>query len=169
MRKRFRKSGSEATELNITAFMNLMVVLVPFLLITAVFSRVAILDLNLPTPSKASSSKQNKQKLQLEVRIYKDRIDITNGSRGIIKRLNNIKGEYDYNHLSRVLQLIKSQYPNKKDAMILARTDTSYETLVKVMDKVRVASVVQSGSLVKAELFTDISIGDVPGQSRGKR
>ena len=33
----------EAVELNITAFMNLMVILVPFLLITAVFSQVAIL------------------------------------------------------------------------------------------------------------------------------
>lgn len=169
MRKRFRKLSSEPAELNITAFMNLMVVLVPFLLITAVFSRVAILDLNLPTPSKASASKQKKQKLQLEIRIYKNRIDVTNGSRGIIKRIRNKNGEYNYNHLSKVLQLIKSQYPKKKDAMILARTDTSYETLVQVMDKVRVASVVQAGTLVKAELFTDISIGDVPGQSRGKR
>jgi biopolymer transport protein ExbD len=169
MRSRFRKSKSEPAELNITAFMNLMVVLVPFLLITAVFSRVAILDLNLPTPSKASSSKQKKQKLQLEIRIYKNRIDVTNGSRGIIKRIKNRKGEYDFNRLSRVLQLIKTQYPKKKDAMILARSDTSYETLVQVMDKVRVASVVQSGSLVRAELFTDISIGDVPGQSRGRR
>jgi biopolymer transport protein ExbD len=33
-----------AAELNITAFMNLMVVLVPFLLMTAVFSHITILD-----------------------------------------------------------------------------------------------------------------------------
>ncbi len=168
MRKRLRRQCTEPAELNITAFMNLMVVLVPFLLITAVFSRVAVLDLNLPTPTKASSAKQKKQKLQLEIRIYKNRIDITNGSRGIIKRIKNTKDGYNYNRLSKVLQLIKQQYPNKKDAMILARSDTSYETLVQVMDKVRVATVIQYGSAEKAELFTDISIGDVPGQSRSR-
>ena len=40
-----RERNLEAAELNITAFMNLMVILVPFLLITAVFSRVAIWSL----------------------------------------------------------------------------------------------------------------------------
>lgn len=168
MRRRSKKLGQGPAELNITAFLNLMVVLVPFLLITAVFSRMAILDLNLPTPSKSSASNQKKQKLQLEIRLYKNRIDVTNGNRGIIKRIKNRNGQYDFNRLSKVLQLIKTQYPKKKDAMILARTDTSYETLVQAMDKVRVASIVRSGSLIKAELFTDISIGDVPGQ-RGNR
>ena len=35
-----RRQQQEAAELNITAFMNLMVILVPFLLITAVFAAV---------------------------------------------------------------------------------------------------------------------------------
>jgi biopolymer transport protein ExbD len=43
-----RRHNHDTAELNITAFMNLMVILVPFLLITAVFSRLAILELNLP-------------------------------------------------------------------------------------------------------------------------
>ena len=54
----------EAVELNITAFMNLMVILVPFLLITAVFSRLTILELNLPALD-AASEKQEKIDLQL--------------------------------------------------------------------------------------------------------
>lgn len=48
MRLRRRQRHAEVVELNITAFMNLMVILVPFLLITTVFSRMAILELNLP-------------------------------------------------------------------------------------------------------------------------
>ncbi len=45
-----RKHGKskEAPELDITAFLNLMVVLVPFLLVSAVFSRITILELNMP-------------------------------------------------------------------------------------------------------------------------
>ena len=46
-----RHHRNDTAELNITAFMNLMVILVPFLLITAVFSRLAILELNLPGSS----------------------------------------------------------------------------------------------------------------------
>ena len=46
-----RRHNDDTAELNITAFMNLMVILVPFLLITAVFSRLAILELNLPGSS----------------------------------------------------------------------------------------------------------------------
>ena len=55
----------EAVELNITAFMNLMVILVPFLLITAVFSQVAILDLNLPSSTDQISTEP--EAMQLEV------------------------------------------------------------------------------------------------------
>ena len=49
-----RHRRKDAGELNITAFMNLMVVLVPFLLITAVFSRLTILELNLPSSTEVT-------------------------------------------------------------------------------------------------------------------
>ena len=62
-RKRHRM---ETVELNITAFMNLMVILVPFLLITAVFSQVAILELNLPS-SNDQPGAEDPETMQLEV------------------------------------------------------------------------------------------------------
>ena len=39
-----------------TTFLNLMVVLIPFLLITAVFSRITIVELSLPTSAGGASS-----------------------------------------------------------------------------------------------------------------
>ncbi|MCW4212751.1 MAG: biopolymer transporter ExbD, partial [Candidatus Thiodiazotropha lotti] len=51
MRGRFRHHHKEA-ELNITAFLNLMVILIPFLLITAAFSRFSIIELYLPPASE---------------------------------------------------------------------------------------------------------------------
>ena len=42
MRFRRRRSRDTDVELNITAFLNLMVVLIPFLLINAVFAQVSI-------------------------------------------------------------------------------------------------------------------------------
>ena len=53
-----RRRNQETAELNLTAFMNLMVILVPFLLITAVFSRLAVLELNLPGSSTEPADPQ---------------------------------------------------------------------------------------------------------------
>ena len=48
---RVRRLRKEPAHLEITAFINLIVVLVPFLLSTAVFSRLAVIDLTLPAQS----------------------------------------------------------------------------------------------------------------------
>ena len=45
--RRHRKP-QEATELDITSFMNLMIILVPVLLVSMVFNQVTVLELNLP-------------------------------------------------------------------------------------------------------------------------
>ena len=48
-----RRLRKEAAHLEVTAFINLVVVLVPFLLSTAVFSNMAVLDLTLPAPTNS--------------------------------------------------------------------------------------------------------------------
>src|SRR5690606_32529188 len=70
-----RHRRHEAAELNITAFMNLMVILVPFLLITAVFSRLAIIELNLPT-SQAAADQVEEPRFQLEITVRSDVIEV---------------------------------------------------------------------------------------------
>jgi biopolymer transport protein ExbD len=74
-------------EMNITAFMNLMVVLVPFLLLSAVFSRLTILQLNLP--GEATPTTEVAQ-LQLEVIVRKEMIDVADRGTGLLRRLPNV-------------------------------------------------------------------------------
>ena len=74
-RRGARRHNVETAELNITAFMNLMVILVPFLLITAVFSRLAILELNLPGSSTEPADPQDLT-FQLEVIVRTDKIEV---------------------------------------------------------------------------------------------
>ena len=50
---RVRRLKKDPAALEITAFLNLIVVLVPFLLSTAVFTRLSVLDMSLPTMSGA--------------------------------------------------------------------------------------------------------------------
>ena len=163
-RKGGRRANQETAELNITAFMNLMVILVPFLLITAVFSRLAVLELNLPGSSTESVDPQE-QTFQLEVIIRKDKIEVGDRNQGLLGIYpNSEEGEYDYEGLTEKLSQLKHRYPQKTDASILLEQEIEYDTLVQVMDRVRVVEVVEEDSVVRTDLFPDISIGDAPVQ-----
>lgn len=161
-RRSGRRRNTETAELNITAFMNLMVILVPFLLITAVFSRLAILELNLPGSSTEPADPQE-QTFQLEVIVRSDKIEVGDRNQGLLGIYPNTEaGEYDYEALSEKLSQLKDRYPQKTDASILLEQEIEYDTLVQVMDRVRVEEVVEEDSVVRNDLFPDISIGDAP-------
>ncbi len=161
-RRSGRRRNTETAELNITAFMNLMVILVPFLLITAVFSRLAILELNLPGSSTEPVDPQE-QTFQLEVIVRSDKIEVGDRNQGLLGIYPNTdEGEYDYDALSEKLSQLKDRYPEKTDASILLEQEIEYDTLVQVMDRVRVEEVVEEDSVVRNDLFPDISIGDAP-------
>jgi biopolymer transport protein ExbD len=162
---RSRKSGRrnvETAELNITAFMNLMVILVPFLLITAVFSRLAVLELNLPGSSSEPVEPQE-QAFQLEVIIRAEKIEIGDRNQGLLGVYPNTDDGYDYDALSNKLSALTNRSPSKTDASILLEQDIEYDTLVQVMDRVRIVERADDDQSVKRfELFPDISIGDAP-------
>lgn len=150
----------DVEELNITAFMNLMVILVPFLLITAVFSRLAILQLSLPAPGDDMAS-ADQPELQLEVVIRMDSIEIADALTGTLKLVPNDAntGHYNLAELSLFLQQVKARYPDKTDATLLLEPEIAYDVLVQVMDTVRVFTPSGFDSTI-AELFPEISIGD---------
>lgn len=181
----YKRPKKEPPELNITTFLNLMVVLVPFLLITAVFSRITILELSLP--SGAGSNDNNKQQLSIEVIVREKGLEIGNGKQvlarfPLLKQSEielNADGEagseefdssklYNLKLLSEFLVKIKGKYPDKTDATVLMEPDIEYRVLIRVMDAVRSTFIRQQGGEGEADvlqqvvLFPDISIGDAP-------
>ncbi len=169
MSRRHSRHRHEAVELNITAFMNLMVILVPFLLITAVFSQVAILELNLPSSSDQPGDEPDTP--QLEVIIRQDRLEVGERNAGLLTRLPVTADGHDFAGLNDYLKRVKAQFPDKLDASILLEPDVPYEVLVKVMDAVRVyeapaESSRSGGDVIQAELFPEISIGDAPVRNK---
>lgn len=164
---RRKRRQAETPEMDITAFMNLMVVLVPFLLITAVFSRLAIIELDLPA---ASSAAVEEPVFQLEVTVRADGLEVGERSQGLLTRLPRTEGNYDLDGLATYLQRVKSNYPDMSNVTVLLEPDVPYDTLVQVMDVLRAHEVRDGGRFVQAELFPDISIGDAPasGAAAGK-
>ena len=166
MKSRRNRQQIEAVELNITAFMNLMVILVPFLLITAVFSQIAILELNLPS-SNDQPGADDPETMQLEVIVRPMALEVGERNGGLLTSVPKKDGEYDYDALQDYLKRVKAKYPDKIDASILLEPDIPYDILVQVMDTVRIYEFVDAGAEVaKAELFPEISIGDAPVRTK---
>lgn len=157
---RVRRLRRRPAELDITAFLNLIVVLVPFLLSTAVFTRLSIMDLKLPAQS--SNFEQLKGDLQLEVVIRPDALDVGDKIGGLIQHIPNVASGYDVKTLSALIQQLKLRFPDKSSASILAQPDTPYDVLVQVMDAVRAGRTVQGAQIVRTDFFPEISIGDAP-------
>jgi biopolymer transport protein ExbD len=164
---RVRRLHKRPAQLEVTAFINLIVVLVPFLLSTVVFTRLAVVDLTLPAQSSGALEKL-KGDLQLEVVVREDALEVGDRIGGLIMRIPKTEKGYDYRTLSDLIQQLKSRFPDKTEATVLAEPDTPYDVLVQVMDAVREGRVAQGANVVNADFFPDISVGDAPIREHSK-
>ena len=160
MSRRLHRRKHPAVELNITAFMNLMVVLVPFLLMTAVFSHITVLDLNLPPPDAADTKQPKQPPYELRVTIRKNMLVLSDNRIGLIRRIPTRGKEHDFARLKETLKQVKARLPDHTNITILAEQRTRYEDLISAMDNARSYRAQVDGQWVFAELFPDISIGD---------
>jgi hypothetical protein len=93
--------------------------------------------------------------------IRPDDLVVNDRNSGPLKVLPNLATGYDLDHLSEFMRQIKSQFPQMTDATVLPSPNVDYDTLVQVMDTVRVYQLpVQP--FTKAELFPDIALADAP-------
>ena len=161
-RRQLKKNRMQETPaLDITTFLNLMVVLIPFLLISAVFSRVTIMELSVPTSS--GGAVVDTPNFAIEVIVRKAGFEIANGH-SVEAAIPKKDGQYDLEMLNEMLIRLKAQYPDKEDATVLMEPDIEYDYLIRIMDAVRGTEVKSEGSeeTEKIVLFPDISIGDAP-------
>ena len=171
---RIKRRFKEDADLDITSFMNLMIILVPVLLMSMVLARTTVLDLKLPDMADSSIPPTEEPPQQLELIIRADKFEINYPAGIKLKWVEKTpEGNYDYKLLAGVLQetkrLLEDKGIQKKDIYILSEKDTDYQTLVSTMDTVRSFKAVVAASVVDAELFPEISLGDAPppGESTG--
>src|ERR1700752_4357366 len=158
--RKLERPARKPAELLLVPMIDIFTVLVTFLLMTAVFSRTVVLQLNLPAPQ--TEFKDPPPGLQLEVMVHKDQLMVADRNTGPLHAVPNTDKGYDYDALTEYLKFVKTKFPEKTEASILLEPDTAYDTLVQVMDHVRVFEVGEGVSIVQAELFPDISIGHAP-------
>jgi biopolymer transport protein ExbD len=159
-RKKLLRHKRKPAELILVPMIDIFTVLVTFLLMTAVFSRTVVLELNLPPPQ--TELREPPPGLQLEVLVRKDSIQLADRNSGPLGTMQKLPSGYDYEGLTNYLKRVKAKFPDMTSATLLFEPDIPYDILVQVMDRVRVFETGAPGHSVQAELFPDISIGDVP-------
>jgi biopolymer transport protein ExbD len=134
-----RASGGE--DLQMTPIMNVFLILVPFLLLTASFVKLAILEMSLPslnqnTSSVTQASEEKKPLVLNMLAVRQNGFELKSPTFDfpfIVK-----KGEqYDFEQLQGSLRQIKDKFPDSEDMVIQPEDVIKYDDVVKVMDRCR--------------------------------
>jgi biopolymer transport protein ExbD len=162
-RRRYSRHKAETPEINITAFLNLMVVLIPFLLLTAAFSQLTVLDLYLPKIGAEDQQKPRDNLPELQLIIRSDRLIVNDVKKGPYRIIEADEGQFDYPAMQDKLLEIKRSFPEVTQITLLSEADIAYNQIIEVMDRLRQIRIREAdGSAYNAELFPDISVGDAP-------
>jgi biopolymer transport protein ExbD len=147
-------------DLTIVPMLDIMVILTFFLIFTAVFSRTSILEVHLPGPG--GSSERVAPTLELEVILRRDRVEVADRNVGVLESLAAREGQQDLAGLAACLEAVKRRYPDQSAATLLVAEDVDYDTIVQVMDAMRLRQVIDGGKVARTELFPQIALGDAP-------
>jgi len=159
---RRHRHKNEEVELDITSFMNLMIILVPVLLISMVFNHISVLDLRLPLEETLEQQNLDIDELNLEVIVREQGFNVMLGPVSI-EEIAKQDTQYDFNRLSVILQNLKKKLGNeRRDIAILSEPNIDYQILVNVIDTAKSFPAVIATSVVDAVLFPDVSLGDAP-------
>ena len=157
---KIKRQGTDDADIDVTSFMNLMIVLVPVLLMSMTFTKITVMEINLPELSGGSAATSLEQS-QLEVVVRKSGIEIFFPTGSLVKSIPLLDNkQQDFQTLAMVLKEIKNRVSDKKDALILSSSDLEYQTLITTMDTVKSYQTVVAASLAEVELFPQISLGD---------
>jgi biopolymer transport protein ExbD len=160
-----KRKRHESEELELTTLLNILVVLVSFLLLSAVFSKITIQEINMP-PQASGPAEARKDALPLviEVMLRHDSLEIGNGKE-VTDRLPKVNDRYDTAALSQKLKLLKDKNPGKRDAILLVEPDIGYASMIAVMDALKFVEVRgprEASQRMRITLFPNVTVGDAP-------
>lgn len=134
-------------ELNLVPFIDLMSTCICFLLITAVWTQVSMIQIGSSIYGKKTETGQVEQPQKEQVNL---KIDIN--SQGYIVRIGKqavkipkLVNTYDDKSLVNELKNIKAKYPDKTDGIISLTDEIKYDELIKGMDSLMLAGFPEIG------------------------
>lgn len=126
-----------AVELNLVPFIDLMSVCIIFLLITAVWTQISMIQLSSSLYSKKTEALPLEEPplyadIPFRVNVLETGFDILVGKERISIPLKGRK--YNEKALLKQVKKIKAIYPEKKDAIVASRDHVKYKYVIGAMD-----------------------------------
>lgn len=140
--------------LNIVSMIDILTVLVFFLLVNS--TGVAILKVNLPTPS---NTEQKPPPHALSVIVDGSGLSVADNGQ-ILKKFPKVGNQYDVPALGDFMTQVKARLPDEHRVTLLLAPNVPYDTLVHIMDAVRIHITADGSREIK--LFPDVAVGDAP-------
>src|ERR1700760_2711498 len=111
--RKLERHTRRPAELLLVPMIDIFTVLVTFLLMTAVFSRTVILQLNLPAAQ--TEFKEPPPGLVLEVIVRKDMLVVSDRNTGPLATMPDVATGHDYDTLTEYLKRVKAKFPEKTE------------------------------------------------------
>jgi biopolymer transport protein ExbD len=140
--KRKIRKFEQAEELNLVPYMDVIMNLVVFLLVTiSSFPPLGMLNI-FPlvvshSTEKKTTQENKKQQLWFTVAITEKGFSLGGFGAVLEPILKKENGEYDFSSLSKKVIEIKDRFPDETLVILSAQEETPYETVVKTMDILR--------------------------------
>lgn len=148
--ERGHRGEEEVNELNLIPIMNLIIILIPALLLSAAFVQFAVINVSAPQIGSNSNEKppeDDKPPLNLTVAVTDKGFTVAGtgavlgGQEGTEEAGPTVPkgpgGEYDYEALTAKLAEIKDAFPDETKVILNAEPDIKYEIIINVMDASR--------------------------------
>jgi biopolymer transport protein ExbD len=133
---------NEAAEVEMTAVMNIFLVLIPFLILTAAFVRITVLQVSLPTGSgSGAGGAPPPQNAVLVILVVtedgKFQLQTTSSQSQFDPLYSLGENKYDFEGLVNQLKRLKTDLPGLEEIILRPEENVKYEVVVKVMDRCR--------------------------------
>ena len=150
--RRLRSSKQHVNcDLELRPLMNVFIVLIPMLLMSAVFIEIRVIEMSMPRAADGTSASQAQTPLELAIRVRPDAYLIEGAGVVLqtIPRVASTKAKTPLAPeaaaaLTRVLLGVAASHPENKDIRIIAASDTHYQEIVALMDLARAAGLPQA-------------------------
>ena len=118
------------SDLDTLPLMGLFVVLIPMLLLSAVFLEISVIDLYLPSDDEAQS--ENEDRFNITVRIGDEQYVVE--AKGYPQEVISRNDQESVTNLLARLADISARHPDHHMVTIVSRPTTRYEDIITVMD-----------------------------------
>lgn len=135
MNRRLRGHARD-TDVNLTAVMNVFLILIPFLLLTATFVRISVLELSLPNlekPAQQTATVQSQSAI-LNILLIRENEIVLKSPNLEFASIGRQATTFEWQLLKVQLKKVKEKYPESQDIIISPENSIKYETIIAIMD-----------------------------------